>query len=161
MVQSSKLWTAKSSEDVGRNELLSSVRSPSFHMETAIYVRLGQGEDGPSLAMQLGWCRKYARDKELAVVTELADLDSGLDPNRPMLTLLREVVARGGNSVVVVAYPHCLSRRTACLLNLLQEFDHCGVQVSFARPKVAAVTDEKPWGRNRGRVSKNPTSASP
>jgi site-specific DNA recombinase len=107
--------------------------APAAEGKAAIYVRVSTDEqadpglNGGSLESQEARCRALCEAKGLDVVDVFVDGGvSGGTLERPQLTKLREAVARGEVSVVVVYAVDRLSRRQADTLALLEEFEGHG-----------------------------------
>ncbi len=107
--------------------------APAAEGKAAIYCRVSTDEqadpglNGGSLESQEARCRALCEARGLEVVGVYVDPGvSGGSLDRPELTKLREAVARGEVSAVIVYAVDRLSRRQADTLALLEEFESAG-----------------------------------
>ena len=100
-----------------------------------LYVRVstrGQVRSGYSLAQQLEALREYATRVGYEVLEEVTDLgESGVSLERPGMDRVRDLVATGGVSVVLVQDLDRLAREPEHYHFLRHEFEEKGCRLEF------------------------------
>ncbi len=100
-------------------------------MRAVIYARVSNEEQGGnfSIPSQIAACRSYAAQRGMQVVAEISDTMSGALLDRPGLRQVRDLVqARAVDAVIVHALDR-LSRNTAHLLLLRDEFKRAALHI--------------------------------
>ena len=112
-------------------------RRRTENMKAVIYARTAtteQAEHGSSLPAQIEACRKYAKDNGFEVAEVFADAGySGAKLDRPALKKMRDLIARGSISAVVISDPARLTRSITDMPLLESEFAKKGAHLHDAR----------------------------
>lgn len=93
--------------------------------QTAIYARVSTTDQQPRT--QLRELRAYAKRRELRVVHEFVDRESGAKVSRPHLNQLMELARKRQLDVVLVWKFDRFARSSQQLINALEEFRELGV----------------------------------
>lgn len=93
--------------------------------QTAIYARVSTTDQQPRT--QLRELRAYAKRRELRVIDEFVDRESGSKASRPHLNRLMELARRRHLDVVLVWKFDRFARSSQQLINALEEFRSLGV----------------------------------
>ncbi|MCE5293555.1 MAG: recombinase family protein [Chlamydiales bacterium] len=102
----------------------------------ALYARVSskKQKEGETIQSQLDSLRRYATEKGYTIPDGMEFKDEGYSGallKRPALDELRELVREGSINKVLVFSPDRLSRKYAYQLFLKDEFNKCGVELSF------------------------------
>src|SRR4029079_3554756 len=111
---------------------------PNHDLRVAIYARVSgeQQAKEDTIASQLEAVTQRIASDALECDPELRFVDDGVSGSlliRPGLERLRDQAAAGAIDRLYVLDPDRFSRKYAYQVLLLEELDHCGVEVAFLR----------------------------
>ncbi|NNJ11515.1 recombinase family protein [Chloroflexales bacterium ZM16-3] len=97
----------------------------------AIYRRISTAhqEDNTSLESQLRECKRYAAERQMVIIADFADIESGEDLFRPGFQQLEALVKQKSVDVVIVSPQDRLSRNLIDTLTIIQTFTRLGVEI--------------------------------
>ena len=115
------------------------MRSTGSNLRVALYARASSQQQGGagSITNQLAELRQRIAQEGGSLDDEACFVDKGSGDaslGRPALQRLREQAARGALDRLYVLAPDRLARSSASLAQLISEFAHAGVEVTFVDP---------------------------
>lgn len=110
-----------------------------------LYARVSTADKGQDYLAQLEELRRVAGQRGWEVVGEFHDVTSGTKAERPGLEQATAAARAGGADVFAAVATDRIARSVLNLLELVKEFDACGVKLAATRE--GAIDATTPQGR--------------